>query len=429
MSDVVVMVSEGRDIPVIVDGSPGVQGAQGPAGSNGFANLTPIAGPTFGANDDLARVVVPVHTSQIPGLDTESDIVFTGHQSSFPVPMDDTDVALRGLWYTTISSSFGQNYTKDLARENTDMPALGLFWEIPFRQENTWAAEFQFRHYCTDLAPGLHNRVFQGFFPFTSTERDKATLQCQVDRLRYHDWTDSQAAEWNLRTGDFNAARLSFRFPYGTVPLKQVGPSAATHNLLTINARTELQMDEPIYQVTGPRTNVNAVSAHLTRQLASPVAGGYGEQVIGDAVTGNFNAKFYQQSVSGVTLFTKLNSHATGQVMDILQSVGGDVMHVLEISGVQWAMGHKASNNHLIFANYNNLAVYPALDIADEPEGFKATFTGPVRLPSFTVAGVPSAATMGAGSMIYVSNETGGAVVAFSDGTDWRRMTDRAVIA
>lgn len=31
--------------------------------------------------------------------------------------------------------------------------------------------------------------------------------------------------------------------------------------------------------------------------------------------------------------------------------------------------------------------------------------------------------------MIYVPDEAGGAVMAFSDGTDWRRVTDRAVIS
>ncbi len=61
------------------------------------------------------------------------------------------------------------------------------------------------------------------------------------------------------------------------------------------------------------------------------------------------------------------------------------------------------------------------------------TFTGntifvdPVGLPSFTVAGVPSATTVG--RMIFVSNEVGGAVPAFSDGTAWRRVTDRAIVS
>jgi len=52
---------------------------------------------------------------------------------------------------------------------------------------------------------------------------------------------------------------------------------------------------------------------------------------------------------------------------------------------------------------------------------------GPVGVASYTVAGAPSAAT--AGRIIYVADESGGAVLAFSDGTNWRRVTDRAVIS
>lgn len=54
---------------------------------------------------------------------------------------------------------------------------------------------------------------------------------------------------------------------------------------------------------------------------------------------------------------------------------------------------------------------------------------GSIKPASYTVATLPSAATHGAGAVIYVSDETGGAVIAFSDGTDWRRMTDRAVVS
>lgn len=53
--------------------------------------------------------------------------------------------------------------------------------------------------------------------------------------------------------------------------------------------------------------------------------------------------------------------------------------------------------------------------------------TTPPGLPSYTVATVPSASP--AGQLIYVSNESGGAVVAFSDATNWRRVTDRAVVS
>lgn len=50
-----------------------------------------------------------------------------------------------------------------------------------------------------------------------------------------------------------------------------------------------------------------------------------------------------------------------------------------------------------------------------------------VQLTSYTVATLPDASN--AGGMIFVSDETGGTVPAFSDGSDWRRMTDRAVVS
>jgi hypothetical protein len=59
----------------------------------------------------------------------------------------------------------------------------------------------------------------------------------------------------------------------------------------------------------------------------------------------------------------------------------------------------------------------------------KAAFNVPAKVPNTTVAGLPSAANAGAGAIIYVSNETGGATLAFSDGTNWRRVTDRAVVS
>lgn len=47
-----------------------------------------------------------------------------------------------------------------------------------------------------------------------------------------------------------------------------------------------------------------------------------------------------------------------------------------------------------------------------------ATFSGPVGLPSYTVATVPAVASY-AGSMIYVSDAAGGASPAYSNGSNW----------
>lgn len=49
-------------------------------------------------------------------------------------------------------------------------------------------------------------------------------------------------------------------------------------------------------------------------------------------------------------------------------------------------------------------------------------------LSAYTVTTLPDAATWLRG-LIYVSNEAGGATVAFSDGTNWRRVQDRAIVS
>lgn len=62
------------------------------------------------------------------------------------------------------------------------------------------------------------------------------------------------------------------------------------------------------------------------------------------------------------------------------------------------------------------------------PKDGTEAMTAPLRLLSYTVATLPDP-TAWTGALIYVSDETGGATLAFSDGTNWRRAQDRAVVA
>lgn len=50
-------------------------------------------------------------------------------------------------------------------------------------------------------------------------------------------------------------------------------------------------------------------------------------------------------------------------------------------------------------------------------------------MPPFSVTTAPVATSYPSGTIIYVYDEIGGATIAFSDGTNWRRVTDRAIIA
>lgn len=58
----------------------------------------------------------------------------------------------------------------------------------------------------------------------------------------------------------------------------------------------------------------------------------------------------------------------------------------------------------------------------------EVTVNAPFVLQSYTVAQLASVPAS-AGAVAYITNETGGAVPAFYDGTNWRRFTDRNIVA
>lgn len=52
--------------------------------------------------------------------------------------------------------------------------------------------------------------------------------------------------------------------------------------------------------------------------------------------------------------------------------------------------------------------------------------TGPFQLSSYEVADLPS--PNNAGQWVYVNNAVGGAIPAFSDGSNWLRCDTRAIV-
>jgi hypothetical protein len=56
-------------------------------------------------------------------------------------------------------------------------------------------------------------------------------------------------------------------------------------------------------------------------------------------------------------------------------------------------------------------------------------FGNQITLDTYTVATLPTVPDVTAPGLIFVSDETGGAIPAFSDGTNWRRVSDRAIVS
>ena len=91
------------------------------------------------------------------------------------------------------------------------------------------------------------------------------------------------------------------------------------------------------------------------------------------------------------------------------------------------------SDYGLITSSTTNTIDYGSLTdtvvaLVNSDYGVVETSGGPVEFPRYAVLSVPDASAY-IGHMIYVTNDTGGPVMAFSDGTNWRRVTDRAVIS
>ncbi|MGI9411129.1 MAG: hypothetical protein ACR2OV_13715, partial [Hyphomicrobiaceae bacterium] len=91
---------------------------------------------------------------------------------------------------------------------------------------------------------------------------------------------------------------------------------------------------------------------------------------------------------------------------------------------IRWGLGNDASGDFFLGHDGHGAANAFAIDKTN----LNIRFENPPRLPSYSAASLPSAATFGAGSIIFVGDERGGPVPAFSDGSNWRRLTDRAIV-
>jgi len=95
-----------------------------------------------------------------------------------------------------------------------------------------------------------------------------------------------------------------------------------------------------------------------------------------------------------------------------------------------WAFRQNANEKALILerSDSSTVEIFEVRDSADVATADPVDifeFKIPPVLPSFTVANLPT--TVVAGAQAFCTNDTGGAVNVFYDGSAWRRCTDRAV--
>jgi hypothetical protein len=125
----------------------------------------------------------------------------------------------------------------------------------------------------------------------------------------------------------------------------------------------------------------------------------------------------------------KLNKAAAGQTASILFQTGFSGRAEMGTAGVD-AFSFKVSTDGSAWSTAMHIAADGKVGIGGITSPSVALHaSGPVRVEGYTIAGLPAANTSGAGAIAYVSNEAGGAVLAFSDGANWRRVTDCAIVS
>jgi hypothetical protein len=184
-----------------------------------------------------------------------------------------------------------------------------------------------------------------------------------------------------------------------------------------------------------------------------------GRAEIGSAGAGGFQIKV---SANGSSWKTALTASAADGNVGVgtdapVMGFTGRTLHLHAGSATDWAVSHysagaagafdgmivgKIGTNTCVW-NYDATALYfgtagaARMTIAGTGQVGIGTTTptttldvaGAIRCGSSTVAALPSAAAAGAGAMLFVSNESGGPVLAFSDGAAWRRVTDRTTVS
>ena len=151
-----------------------------------------------------------------------------------------------------------------------------------------------------------------------------------------------------------------------------------------------------------------------------------GAEIIGGGGLGPVSLKLVNDGSVGVAgaMFTQMSPFAGVDLVDFALKTQTQTMNLR----VESRVGFVATGGTPEFQLFRNLG--GGMDeyiLRGSPQALYLEV--PTRLASFTVAGLPAASAHAPGTMVFVSDAAGGAEPAFSDGTNWRLCSSRAVVS
>ena len=232
--------------------------------------------------------------------------------------------------------------------------------------------------------------------------------------------------------------------------LTTAGQVTATGNITggNLNITGNIVDTGPLSLITGASGNINLAPAGTNRLIVT-TAGANVTGVLG--VTGNItggNILGNGAGLSGINAFSTVaitggNSAVADSIADTLTITAGSGIALVMDSTTDTLTIAASSGSDIFVDGADFGTVTEPVTVSDDlglvTEAVTAEadlgalvvsgliYPDQFVLPSYTANALPSASI--AGAMIYVTNENGGAVPAFADGTNWRRVTDRAIVS
>jgi len=174
----------------------------------------------------------------------------------------------------------------------------------------------------------------------------------------------------------------------------------------------QVKANDPVVVVDGTRGRLDSTSFILQNRIGN--SGAQGRRLIMESVEFHDGAEF---------LGTGHDQDDEGEERPVSYEFGTtadkntfDLTHYTQTNG-------SYSSATTLFTTKKRTTEASTVASKTTPDVF--TFGVNPQLPSYAVAALPSGAL--AGEIAFCTNETDGAVMVFSDGTNWRRCTDRAV--
>jgi hypothetical protein len=161
--------------------------------------------------------------------------------------------------------------------------------------------------------------------------------------------------------------------------------------------------------LTGTVSSIsNHTTANLTENTNLYFTGARARNSL--SLVDNGNGELSYNSSTGIFTWSGVTSSTT------------NVEKVTALSFGQLTDYGAVSSSTTLTSDFGNVAT---ANVTFSDTGYIFTDSGLPQLPSYLVTTLPS--SVSAGDLALCTNETGGATVVFFDGTNWRRMADRAV--